>query len=92
MVSTNLMIFLNKYIRKSELKFMKTELKIKIFNRNLKVIDVFSSFNLAIHNGIFFIPVFIDNNKLNHMLAIFAFSFSIRLKKKIRVYKKKKKK
>lgn len=92
MISSNFFIFLDKYSSKSKKQFIKKNIKIKIFNRTLITTDLFNSLTLAVYNGLFFIPVTIDINKINYMLAVFSFSFSIKLKKKIKIYKKKKKK
>ena len=92
MISSNFFIFLDKYSSKLKKQFIKKKnIKIKIFNRTLVTTDLFNGLTLAVHNGLFFIPVIVDINKINYMLAVFSFSFSIKLKKKIKVYKKKKK-
>ena len=90
MVNSNIFIFLNKFLSKDKKDYIKSNIIIKINNRNLKITEDFKNFNLAIHNGKFFIPSYMDSNKLNYMLGIFSFTYSIKLKKKIKVYKKKK--
>lgn len=92
MVNSNLFVFIDKYLSKEKKNSIKQNVFIKVFNRNLIVKDYFKNLNLSIYNGKFFMPVFIDNNKINYMLGIFSFSYSIKLKKKIKIYKKKKKK
>ena len=92
MINSNLFIFLDKFIDKKTKNNIKQNSFIKVLNRNLKAKEYLKNFNLGIYNGKFFIPVTIDNNKLNYMLGIFSFSHSIKLKKKIKIYKKKKKK
>ena len=92
MVNSNLFLFIDKYLSKEKRNNIKQNILIKIFNRNLIVIDCFKHFNLSVYNGNFFIPIFIDSNKINYMLGSFSFSYSIKLKKKVKIYKKKKKK
>ena len=92
MVNSNLFVFMDKFLSKEKKNNIKQNVSIKILNRNLRVMECFKNLNLSIYNGKFFIPVFIDSNKINYMLGIFSFSYSIKLKKKIKIYKKKKKK
>nr|QFQ52415.1 hypothetical protein [Paramoeba aparasomata] len=92
MLNQNFFIFFEKYLNKSKKTFIKQNLYIKILNRALNSTVSLLGLNLAVHNGIAFIPVYMDINKMGHMLAVFAFSFSIKLKKKIKIFKKKKKK
>ena len=92
MVTRNFFIFFDKYLNLNKKKFIKKHIKIKMFKRSVVTTSSFKGLFLAIHNGLFFIPILIDANRINYMLAVFAFSFSIKLKKKIKIYKKKKKK
>ena len=92
MVSNNLFTFMDKYLNKEKKNYIKQFVNIKVFDRNIIVSESLKNLNLSIYNGKYFIPILIDNNKLNYMLGIFSFSYSIKLKKKIKVYKKKKKK
>ena len=92
MVNSNLFVFIDKFLSKEKKNNIKQNISIKVFNRNLMIMDCFKNLNLSVYNGKFFIPVFIDSNKINYMLGIFSFSYSIKLKKKIKIYKKKKKK
>lgn len=92
MLNQNFFTFFDRYLSKPKKNYIKKYINLKTDKRDIKTTDSFNGLTLAVHNGLVFIPILIDINKINYMLAVFAFSFSIKLKKKIKIYKKKKKK
>jgi len=60
--------------------FIKKNIFLKIYDRNLKVLRKWIGFKLAVFNGRYFIPVFIKENMVGKTLGSFSFSRKILLK------------
>jgi ribosomal protein S19 len=91
MVITNLSIFINKYCSLNKIKRIKNSRLIKVNNRSMKLNVHLKNYFLAIYNGHYYLPIKVDNNKINYVSGLFSFSFNIRLKKVEKKYKKRKK-